>query len=164
MRKRFFPLALVPLLVAASPEGAPTADIALLTWMAGCWELRDGPRIVEEYWTLPRGGLMLGHSRTIRNDAAVAFEQLLIQESTTGTSLHASPSAQAPTDFRAIEISATAAVFVNPEHDFPQRIVYRRGTEGWLYIHVEGRVQGEERKVIYPLRRIDCESGDLIAK
>ena len=52
--------------------------------------------------------------------------------------------------------------FVNPAHDFPQRIVYRRGTEGWLYVHVEGKLKGEERRIIYPMRRIDCESGEFL--
>ena len=43
-------------------------------------------------------------------------------------------------------------------------IVYRRGVEGWLYASVEGKVNGEEKKVIYPMRRVDCQSGDLIRK
>ena len=49
---------------------------------------------------------------------------------------------------------------------FPQRIVYRRGVEGWLYASVEGKAKGEEKekKVIYPMRRVDCQSGELIRK
>jgi hypothetical protein len=40
--------------------------------------------------------------------------------------------------------------------------VYRRGTEGWLYETIEGTLNGAERKVVYPLRRVDCESGEFI--
>jgi len=58
----------------------------------------------------------------------------------------------------------TIFTFTNPGDEFPQRIVYRRGTEGWLYASVEGKVKGEEKKVIYPMRRVDCQSGDLIRK
>ena len=58
----------------------------------------------------------------------------------------------------------TEFTFANGVDEFPQRIVYRRGGEGWLYASVEGKLNGEERKVIYPMRRIGCESGDLIVK
>jgi hypothetical protein len=54
--------------------------------------------------------------------------------------------------------------FTNPENDFPQRIVYRRGSEGWLYATIDGKLKGEERQVIYPMRRIDCETGEFIRK
>ena len=49
-----------------------------------------------------------------------------------------------------------------PIDEFPQRIIYRRGTEGWLYAHVEGRQNGQPRSVIYPMRRVDCKTGDFI--
>ena len=46
--------------------------------------------------------------------------------------------------------------------DFRSGIIYRRGTEGWLYETVEGKLDGSDRKAIYPMRRIDCETGELI--
>jgi len=54
--------------------------------------------------------------------------------------------------------------FTNPANDFPQRITYRRGSEGWLYATIDGKVKGEDRKVIYPMRRVGCESGEFIRK
>jgi len=53
--------------------------------------------------------------------------------------------------------NADIFTFENPQHDFPQRIIYRRGTEGWLYATIEGKLQGQDRQVTYPYRRIDCE-------
>jgi hypothetical protein len=54
--------------------------------------------------------------------------------------------------------------FANTTDSFPSRLIYRRGTEGWLYETIEGTLDGKERRVIYPLRRIDCESGELILR
>jgi hypothetical protein len=51
---------------------------------------------------------------------------------------------------------------MNATHDFPQTIIYRRGTGGWLYVHVEGALGGEDKRIIYPMRRIDCESGEFL--
>jgi hypothetical protein len=52
--------------------------------------------------------------------------------------------------------------FESPVDEFPQRIIYRRGTEGWLYAHVEGKLNGLPQNVLYPMRRVDCASGELI--
>src|SRR5687767_755983 len=44
------------LLAAQSP--------ALPDWMAGCWEQRSRERWTEECWSRPRGGMMIGYSRS----------------------------------------------------------------------------------------------------
>ena len=59
----------------------------------------------------------------------------------------------------------TIFTFANIAADaFPARLVYRRGSEGWLYETIEGTLNGSERKVIYPLRRVDCETGEFILR
>ena len=55
-------------------------------------------------------------------------------------------------------------VFTNAALEFPQRIVYHRGTEGWLYARTEGKVKGTDKQVTYPMRHVDCMTGELIAK
>ena len=53
--------------------------------------------------------------------------------------------------------------FENPAAtSFRSSIVYRHGTEGWLYASAEGQLNGSSAKVIYPMRRVDCASGELI--
>src|SRR5688500_5432942 len=70
---------IVRVLLAAVSLGMSPAlvedDAGKLRWMAGCWESRSGSRLIEERWTPPPGGLMLGVSRTSRNDSIVEFEQ-----------------------------------------------------------------------------------------
>jgi hypothetical protein len=73
-------------------------------------------------------------------------------------------------DFRLASISrdeqndATLFTFDRPDGAYPQRVVYRRATKGWLYASVEGTLSGKEHNVIYPMRRVDCESGDAIER
>jgi hypothetical protein len=56
----------------------------------------------------------------------------------------------------------TIYTFTNIVDTFPTRLIYRRGTEGWLYETIEGTLNAVERKVVYPLRRVDCEGGEFI--
>ena len=56
------------------------------------------------------------------------------------------------------------STFASTRPELPQRIVYRRASEGWLYATVEGKVGGVDQQATYPMRRVDCESGELIRK
>lgn len=54
-------------------------------------------------------------------------------------------------------MNATMAVFENPNHDFPQRIIYRLVTVDSLVARIEGRIDGKERSSDFPYRRARCE-------
>ncbi len=127
-----------------------------LQWMAGCWELRAGPRVIHEQWMSPLGGLMMGMSRTVVRDTAREFEHLRVESRGGTTSYIARPSRQAETVFPAVTLSDTMVVFSNPGHDFPQRIIYRaRGTDS-LVARIEGDQNGQVRGMNFPMRRISC--------
>lgn len=151
-----------PLVVAPAAEG-PLADFA---WLAGCWRGSANQREFREHWMPLRGDLMLGTGHTVNGGRTQDYEYMRLEPRADGVHYLAAPMGQKEAAFRLSERSVdgpdTIFTFANAEHEFPQRIVYRRGGEGWLYIHVEGKLRGEERRVIYPLRRIDCESGELI--
>ena len=55
MRKVAVLFGVVALVAMLAPSaGAQTASIKDVAWLQGCWELRDGDRVVEERWMLPR--------------------------------------------------------------------------------------------------------------
>jgi hypothetical protein len=55
-------------------------------------------------------------------------------------------------------------IFLNNSIEFPNRVIYRPGTEGWMYARVEGKINGQSKQVVYPMRRIDCVSGEFALK
>jgi hypothetical protein len=104
----------------------------------------------------PRGGTMLGMSRTVRGDRTVAWETVLLREDSAGrVSYNAFPGGQPPAVFPASEVSDSHAVFANPAHDFPQRIIYRRRGE-ILAARVEGQIGGTARGSDFPYRKVAC--------
>ncbi len=108
--------------VAAAPAAAPSPMPAFLT---GCWEHRAVGRWTQECWTDPRGGLMIGSSRSGSGDTIREWEWLRIERSTVGAVTYiASPGGRAPVRFTATAVTPTEAVFANPAHDYPQRIRY----------------------------------------
>jgi hypothetical protein len=146
------------------PVGSPAAlgaqagagRVSQLAWLAGCWEQNTGRQVVEEQWTRPRGGIMLGSGRTLRGDSLVEYEQVRIEERGGRLVYAAKPSGQAPADFTGTTVSDTAVTFENPAHDFPQRVMYRRAGRDSLLARVEGGRHGTVHGVDFPYRRVDC--------
>lgn len=106
-----------------------TRSISELSWITGDWQTAPGGRAqIEEHWTAVAGASIMGVSRTVAGDKTAEFEYLRIEQRTDGNIYYvAHPKARCPgTDFKLTRASATEAVFENPEHDFPKRIIYRR--------------------------------------
>lgn len=115
-------------LVASSGDATPPPlPVATLAWMSGDWfEDKDG-RWTEERWSRPRGGVMLGTSLGGRADEAGDYEFIRIAADAQGALTYfASHRGSAPVPFRLTSGGAGQAVFENPGHDYPTRIVYRR--------------------------------------
>jgi len=147
---------------------AAITDVGALAWLDGCWTGTVNQRDFREQWSPMRGGVLLGFGSTVYQGKLQSYEYLRIESRPDGVYYVAIPSGQKEDAFKLVSITTdekdTIFTFANPDHDFPQRIIYRRGTEGWLYATIEGKLKGEDRQVIYPMRRIGCESGALILK
>ena len=135
----------------------PSSPVDKLVWLGGCWqEVTSNGRIVEEQWMAPRGGQMIGMGRTVRGDSVLEFEHLRIFVRADHAIYHAEPSGQAPADFTAASVSDTAVTFENPQHDFPQRVIYRKRGADSLLARIEGTVGGRSRGVDFPYKRVHC--------
>ena len=157
-----------------TPAAASAAPLALsdLAWVAGCWKGLVNKREFREQWLPPRGELMVGISHTTMADKTVGYEYLRFEPRADGVWYIITPSEGKEDSFRLVSRTTEKAgdvdydlfTFERTSAEFPQRIVYRRGGEGWLYAEVTGKVDGAERKVIYPMQRIDCVSGRILDK
>ena len=134
---------------------APSSDISDLAWMAGCWKLESTSRIIEEQWMAPRGGMMLGNGRTVRQGRTAEFEQTRIEQRGDSVVFIAQPSGQASAAFTAKTVSRQEVVFENLAHDFPQRVIYRSGRDS-LHASIEGMQNGSLVKVPFPMARVSC--------
>jgi uncharacterized protein DUF6265 len=154
-----------------APEGGPLAPLA---WLEGCWHGTAGPREFDEHWLPPHGNVMVGASQTIAQGKTQTYEYLRLEARADGVYYVVMPSKEKEVALRLAEQKADRSegrtdelfVFVDadPTHDFPQKITYRRASLGWLYATLDGKVGGQARQLIYPLRRVGCESGELILR
>jgi len=143
--------------VSRSSSQAQTTEartISGLSWISGDWQSPGSGRSqVEEHWTKPAGASMMGMSRTVVGEKTAEFEYLRIEQRMDGIYYVAHPKAQCPgTDFRLTRSSASEAVFENPQHDFPKRIIYRKSGDDSLTASIDG---GEGTKsMAFPMQRM----------
>ena len=121
-----------------SPPPATPPRAADLAWLSGSWSREQAGHRVEELWSTPAGGTLMGTSRTVKDGATAFYEYLRIEERDGALVYVAWPKgATQPTDFGWTAGGDTWARFENPSHDFPTSLVYRlTGTQ--LHIEVRG--------------------------
>ncbi len=109
-------------------QAAPQTGVGDLAWMSGRWEAVADGRWTEEVWSGPRGGAMIGFSRSGQGETLREFEYLRLQAGEDNVPVYlASPGGRSPpVAFRLAASDETSATFENPAHDFPQRIRYSR--------------------------------------
>ena len=129
----------------------PADPVADLAWLSGTWRTESG---AEEWWIPPRGGLMLGVHRKVREGRATFWEQLRIEHLGDGlVDYVAWPKGQAVTHFRMTQSRPGSVMFENPTHDFPRRIQYTR-TGDTLDVRVEGESGGTPREASWRFTRV----------
>lgn len=126
-------------------------------WLQGCWVMTNATRSVEEAWTAPKAGAMIGVSRTIQNDKMTAYEFIVLREEGERLAYVAHPSGQPPATFLSTTVSGSELIFENPTHDFPQQIGYRLDGDA-LTAWIRGTQKGRDRRVEFPYRRSRCVS------
>ena len=132
-----------------APAKAAIGDLA---WLAGAWVGTrgvEGATSIEERWSPPLGGAMLAVSRTVSRGTMGAFEFLRIVERDGGLVYIAQPGGAPPTEFVLTEMGGTRAVFENPRHDYPKRIVYELSAEGGLSATIGSTKGGSPRRFEY---------------
>ncbi len=149
--------ALIVAALCALQAAAPRPTVERLAWLQGCWESRDGS--VAEQWMKPGGGSMLAMGRTTRDGRTVAYEFIRVWQDVDGAIYFtARPSGQPEASFKLVRATDREAVFENPEHDFPQRIIYRLADDGSLLAGIEGKDGEKVRGESFPMKRARCDA------
>jgi hypothetical protein len=151
MKKIWLACLVACFLSAAMAQSSPSG-LAQLAWLAGEWRLeKANGRIIEEQWSKPAAGIMLGTGRTYSKDKLVEFEFVRIVERDGKLVYIAQPNGQPPTEFVAAKVSTDEVVFENLQHDFPKRVMYKKVSDKCVTAAIDG---GEgTKKIEFPYCR-----------
>lgn len=176
MRTEFFGLLLLcvgcaptaekdtPVLVEESNmvEPMPEALDALL----GEWQdVQDSGRTVfHEHWTKAVDGSMIGLGFVMSGSDTVFIEHLAILRGDTG--LQYSATIQSQNNGQAVLFDLVndtdSLVFINPAHDFPDRITYLSEKGGTLHAMVSGKEAGTYKSEHYHFTRTNADTATKV--
>jgi len=137
---------------AESPSTTPTR-IKEVSWLEGDWGGDERGEWTEEHWTGPRGGTMLGTNRHVKDEKTVFFDFLRLEGSETEVIYWAAPHGGAPVPFRLQKVEGHRATFYNPDHDYPQWILYEL-SGSTLKARIEGTENGRPKSTEWTWHRL----------
>lgn len=156
MQKTLTALALLGACCGANAANLNADAIGQLGWLSGCWAAPGAEAGSGEQWMTPAGGTLLGMSRTVKGGKSTAWEFLQIREVDGQLAYVAKPHNQPEAAFKLVTLEGSSAIFENPQHDFPQRIIYKRDGDK-LQARIEGTMNGKAKGKDFPLLRVSCE-------
>ncbi len=121
-------VALLALALVAADAPPPAKPAAMPDWMAGEWaDVRTGSTM-EEHWSKPLAGQMLGYSRTWSGGRSVSFWEAnrIESDAKAGMLYWANPDGAGWFSFPLEKAEGQSISFANAAHDYPQRIKYWR--------------------------------------
>lgn len=154
LAKFVFSCVLVPV-VSIPVNAQASGSLNNLSWLAGCWEGREGKSVVEEIWSKPSGGSMIGLGRTVNGTRTVSFEFMQFREENGSLVFLPQPQGGAQVRFPLKSIEGETLTFENLQHDFPQRVFYQR-KGNLLLAGIEGNEKGKFSRFEFQMRRTRC--------
>ena len=150
------PVAALFLAFEARGESAAPPPLSAIAFMSGCWK---GPSpngaTIEEHYTSASDNLLIGMTRYVRNGRVVDFEFTTVERTDSTFVMTPRPKGVKSDSFPLKEVSDGRATWENLKHDFPQRIIYRRGPAGSLIARIEGMTPKGERHVEWAMHPCD---------
>ena len=166
LMKNIFLLALVSLFSCTNPNSESSLqddkvtsfrELEKTSWLIGEWASHsDGARI-SEVWKKVSDSVYQGKSYFIRGSDTVSSESIsLIQRENT---LYYIPVVKNQNEGQAVSfklsvLDSTKFVFENPDHDFPQKIMYQQLSHDSLMAEISGTVKGEHRSERFPMKKV----------
>lgn len=127
-----------------------------LQWLVGHWENITDLEQSFENWTQENDSTLLGHSFTLIGTDTVFAERVVLKQeggSTYFTVIAYQQNDNQPITFKMRPSDDGVFTFENPEHDFPSSISYTNPMKDSIHAWIEGKVQGETRKIDFLFKR-----------
>jgi len=154
--KKAAALLIVLATLASCKKNKNTNKLHVADWLIGSWENQMEEGRLTETWEKVNDSLYSGKSYFIKDKDTLDNEVIHLMQK--GNDLFYIPIVKGqnndePVVFSATSASASQMVFVNPKHDFPQKITYRKVNNDSLVAEISGLDQGRNARETYPMSR-----------
>lgn len=135
----------------------PYSQLDTISWVIGSWENRYGDLYMYESWARHDDSTITGFSFALKG-GDTAFSESLNLEVRNGK-LHYIPAVREQNDGLPVvftadgALTASAFAFINPTHDFPQKITYQLVNSDSIVAEISGTSKGTFQSQQFPMKR-----------
>jgi hypothetical protein len=127
-----------------------------MNWLEGTWKIETVKGQIVETWKILNDSTLVGESRFVKTTGESVLQETLEMargnEEWTYISSVQGQNNNKPVAFKVIFARGTEFISENPDHDFPQRIAYRR-VEDRIFASIEGRKNGVYNKQSFDYKK-----------
>lgn len=150
MLKILYPLVIFFFLIpnlnsGITQESQKKVQLKDLSWLEGTWKRKGRRGPVFEQWTKVSNFTFEGAGFRVSEGDTVFLEFLRLEQF--GNEIFYTAKVahnKYPVPFNLVKVDEKVFKFENPQHDFPQRIIYKQKKDGSLHTRVEGSQNGTE--------------------
>lgn len=159
----FFLLVLILTLFEACKSGQPDNNVMEgphfqmkgMDWILGEWEGKEENTFFFEKWEKEDDSTYLGTGKISKGEQVLVNEKLVLdmQMGIIMYGVDIEGSGQGMVYFRMMEKTDSLWVFSNPEHEYPQNIIYRRVSADSMTAEISGVFKGSYQKEVFTFKR-----------
>lgn len=143
----------------AVPTSAQTTqeniDISRFDLLLGNWKYEQGGNTYEEHWQKTPPSSLSCRAVSTDKAGAVSTESFRIERINGTWTLSAVTGNSLPSQFYLKVAEKDRLSFESKEDAFPKRFNYTRKEDGTLLVWLEGKLNGRETKLEYPMKKIN---------
>ena len=146
-QKTTFIMLLLAVVSCQKKESVEKDKIKAADWLIGNWENKNPDGILTENWQKLNDSTFTAASYFIKGKDTLHFESIILAQS--GETLTYKAIVEGQNDGKAVSFHSTIEtenqfVFENPQHDYPQKITYTKGTNNTLTAEITGKLNGKQ--------------------
>ena len=145
--KTTFIMLLLAAVSCQKKESAKKDKIKAADWLIGNWENKNPDGVLIENWKKVNDSTFSAESYFIKGKDTLHFESIALAQK--GETLTYIATVKGQNDGKPVEFPSTSETenkltFENPQHDYPQKITYTKGTNNTLTAEISGKLQGKK--------------------
>tara|TARA_R110000868_G_scaffold117174_2_gene311471 strand:- start:324 stop:809 length:486 start_codon:yes stop_codon:yes gene_type:complete len=130
--------------------------IKTASWLLGKWENKSSNGVLSEIWTKANDSTYQGESYFINEKDTIHYETIVLQQ--IGETLVYKATVKGQNHDKAVSFSQDTPIenqliFVNPKHDYPQKISYQKDAKNNLVATISGLIDGKQSTEKYTLAK-----------
>ena len=126
-------------------------------WLLGNWTNQSEAGVAIEHWTKKNDSMFIGASYFIIGNDTASSEAMSLEQH--GEEITYNPTVRDQNNNQTITFKLTSStenqlIFENPEHDFPQKIMYIKITNDSIFAEISGMIDGKLKTIPFPFTRV----------